>query len=89
MFIVEVFLKIGTNPFCNFKIEIFQSTNVLIETSNFNIGNDTTWDDIDTNTTDTITVPTMNNLTVTTGGLLINTLVIILVFILNLHLLLL
>ena len=62
-------LKKGSNPFCNLKIESFQSTNVLIETSNFNIGNDTTWDDIDTNTTDAITVPTMNNLTVTTGGL--------------------
>jgi len=62
-------LKKGSNPFCNLKIESFQSTNVLIETSNFNIGNDTTWSDIDTNTTDTITVPAMNNLTVTTGGL--------------------
>ena len=62
-------LKKGSNPFCNLKIESFQSTNVLIETSNFNIGNDTSWDDIDTNTTDAITVPTMNNLTVTTGGL--------------------
>ena len=45
------------------------STDVLIETSNFNIGNDTTWGDIDNNTTDTITVPSMNNLTVTTGGI--------------------
>lgn len=62
-------LKIGSNPFCNFKVEIFETPNVLVETSNFNIGNDTTWSDIDSNTTDTITVPTMNNMTVTTGGL--------------------
>ena len=62
-------LKIGTNPFCNFKVEIFETPNVLIETSNFNIGNDTTWSSIDSNTTDTITIPAMNNMSVTTGGL--------------------